>query len=197
MAAMSDGVDDGADREAWPLAEEAAGRAALAGTMAALMPDPLDPPWLAKAAARSGPRQSDLYLHLHPRRNDGTTGALRQPQGNRMSNQDNNAYHQKIAAMASGMTEVYMDALRDPELDANWRDVCFAASIAMKGLASIWALRGKVSEEQALDELRSLFARAMQQPVVTKRFTSKADMDAWLATKGLQEEMPPPREPRH
>lgn len=100
----------------------------------------------------------------------------------------------EIGKLAQAITTVMIDVAISENTSLNWQDVVFAAALAMKGVAEITAQNRRMIGEDPgnpLEQVRSLFGQAMMQPVLTRHFDSKEEMDAWLAEHGMAVEDEP------
>lgn len=89
--------------------------------------------------------------------------------------------HEQIAQLAASMTGVLVEALQDIGADGgSLHDLVFANLIALKGIS----LMQCGDEEEAVGQLRGVFAAAMKAQVVGKHFRDEEEMHAWLAEQG-------------
>jgi hypothetical protein len=95
-------------------------------------------------------------------------------------------HHALLAALAGMFTEFAVDLLYHPDSEANWQDLCFAASLMMKGLASMHAHKTGGSLDASMAQVRELAEAAFAMPVLAKKFKNAAEMQAWLDENGVE-----------
>jgi hypothetical protein len=89
---------------------------------------------------------------------------------------------QQIAKVAQGLNEVMMAVERDASMSGlAWQDVVFAAAVAMKGFAEYVSIMTERPADDVMGDLREALDAGMRQLVVTKAFTNRAELEAWVA----------------
>ena len=90
---------------------------------------------------------------------------------------------QDIAQLAGHLSGMYLEALEElrGEHGASWYDFVYSNFLALKGVGQML----NPDEAEVTHELRLIFDEAMAANVVGKRFKSEEEMQAWVASRGL------------
>lgn len=99
-----------------------------------------------------------------------------------------NPEHAAIARLAQALGSLMLDTMLDDASLLNWEDTCFAAAIAMKGLAEMSARMQERPVDATLQELRTVIEAGLRQEIVLQRFKDRAEMEAWNAARHAADE---------